>query len=55
MPDYEIRLFHHDGTMALVHVCHHESDDAARAHATRLLSGLSRFEIRRDGEPISGG
>jgi len=47
MPDYEIRLYHSDGSLALVHVCHHDADDAAHEHARRLLNDLSRYELRR--------
>lgn len=47
MPDYEIRLFHADGSLALVHMSHQESDDEAHAYAKRLLRDLSRYEIRR--------
>ncbi len=47
MPDYEIRLYHSDGTLTLVHVCHHAGDDAAHEHARRLLNDLSRYELRR--------
>ncbi len=49
MPDYEIRLFHSDGSLALVHVSHHETDAQAHAHAQRILNDLSRYEVRRAG------
>ncbi|MEI9991222.1 MAG: hypothetical protein WDM86_14395 [Rhizomicrobium sp.] len=55
MPDYEIRLYHSDGSLALVHVCHHDGDDAADAHARRLLHDMARYEIRRAGEPAADG
>ena len=49
MPDYEIRLFHADGTLAVVHVSHHPSDDEAHSHARRVKSDHARYELRRDG------
>ncbi|HEY0106477.1 MAG TPA: hypothetical protein VGB91_10365 [Rhizomicrobium sp.] len=52
MPDYEIRLFHADGTLAVVHVSHHVSDEEARSHARRLKGDHAQFEIRRDGGPV---
>jgi hypothetical protein len=53
MPDYEIRLFHADGTLALVHVSHHDSDDDAVAHAKGLKGDYSRVEVRRGGLPVN--
>lgn len=54
MPDYEIRLYHADGSLALVHMSHQESDEQAHDYAKRLLSDLSRYEIRRGGAKIDG-
>ncbi|MBS0470743.1 MAG: hypothetical protein JSR60_06700 [Proteobacteria bacterium] len=52
MPDYEIRLFHADGSLALVHVSHHENDEEAHSHARRLLSDLARYELHRGGRKL---
>jgi hypothetical protein len=52
MPDYEIRLYHADGSLALVHMSHLDSDDEAHAYAKRLLSDLSRYEISRGGATL---
>jgi len=49
MPDYEIRLFNADGTLAIVHVSHYASDEDALQHAQRLDGDHARFEIRRVG------
>lgn len=51
MPDYEIRLFNSDGTLAMVHVSHHESDEEAHSHARRLKGPYARYELRRSGAP----
>ena len=49
MPDYEIRFFHADGSLAVVHVSHHHSDEEAHSHARRLKSDHVRYELHRDG------
>jgi len=49
LPDYEIRLFNTDGTLAIVHVSHCHSDEEALSHARRLNGEHSQFEIHRDG------
>jgi hypothetical protein len=49
MPDYEIRLFNADGTLAVVHVSHHESDEEARSHARKLTGEHARYEVHRGG------
>jgi hypothetical protein len=46
MPDYEIRFFHADGGLAVVHMSHHHSDEEARSHARRLIGDHARYEIR---------
>ena len=46
MPDYEIRLFNADGTLAVVHMSHHDSDEDAIAQARNLIGGHARYEIR---------
>ncbi|HEY0302095.1 MAG TPA: hypothetical protein VGC36_12200 [Rhizomicrobium sp.] len=55
MPDYEIRLYHADGSLALVHVSHQDTDELAHDYAKRLVNDLSRYEIRRSGAVINGG
>jgi hypothetical protein len=46
MPDYEIRYFHADGSLALIHISAHASHDAARAHAKSNLGEHAHFEVR---------
>jgi hypothetical protein len=46
MPDYEIRFFHADGALAVVHMSHHHSDEEALSHARRLIGDHARYEIR---------
>lgn len=46
MPDFEIRYFHADGKLALVHVTAHPSIEDARAHAQANLGEHARFELR---------
>jgi hypothetical protein len=55
MPDYEIRFFHVDGSLAVVHVSHHESDDEAHSHARRLQDDHARYELHRDGTMLREG
>ncbi|MEI9995498.1 MAG: hypothetical protein WDM91_12955 [Rhizomicrobium sp.] len=52
MPDYEIRFFHDDGTLAVVHVSYHESDEEAHNHARRMKSDHARYELHRAGERL---
>jgi hypothetical protein len=47
MPDYEIRFFHADGALAVVHISTHETDDDAHAHARRIQAEHARYELRR--------
>jgi hypothetical protein len=47
MPDYEIRLFHADGTLSMVHMSHHETDDEAHNHARQLRGDHARHELLR--------
>lgn len=49
MPDYEIRLFHADGTLAVVHISSHVSDEEALSHARRLKGDYARYELQRGG------
>jgi hypothetical protein len=46
MPDYEIRLFHPDGSLAVVHMSHHDSDEEALSHAHHLKGDHGRYEVR---------
>ena len=47
MPDFEIRLYYSDGSLALVLVSPHLTEQQADAHARRLVTDLARYEIRR--------
>jgi hypothetical protein len=47
MPDYEIRFFHADGTLAIVHMSTYDSDDDAHEHAKGLMADHASYEIRR--------
>jgi hypothetical protein len=52
MPDFEIRYFRADGSLALVHMTYHDSESEARDHAHRHQQDHARFEIRAtDGAP----
>jgi hypothetical protein len=55
MPDFEIRLFYSDGSLALVHVSHHLTEQQADAHARRIVNDLARYEIRRAAVVPEGG
>jgi hypothetical protein len=55
MPDYEIRLFNADGTLAIVHMSHHDSDDDAVAQARGLIGGHARYEIRCGNRELATG
>jgi hypothetical protein len=46
MPDFEIRFYHADGKLALVHMCIHETLQAAREFARLNLKDHARFEVR---------
>ncbi len=52
MPDYEIRLFKADGSLAVVHVTHHQSDEEALSHARRLKGEHAHVQVHRDGAVI---
>jgi hypothetical protein len=47
MPDFEIRLYYSDGSLALVHISHHLTEQQADAHARRIVNDVARYEIRR--------
>ncbi|HEX3674900.1 MAG TPA: hypothetical protein VHU87_11555 [Rhizomicrobium sp.] len=54
MPDYEIRYFHADGSLAIVHISAHASHEDARAHAKSNLGDHAHFEVRDgSGAPLS--
>ena len=52
MPDYEIRLFHADGSLDVVHVSIHDGDDEAVQRARQLADGHARFEVRSGGRMV---
>lgn len=53
IPDYEIRLFHADGSLAVVHVSSHDNEDDAASHARILLGDHARFEVRKGGRVVA--
>jgi hypothetical protein len=54
MPDFEIRYFHADGKLALVHVTAHASLEEAHAHARTHIGDHARFELRDGaGRPLA--
>ncbi len=53
MPDYEIRLFHADGSLAVVHVSSHDNEDEAATHARMLVRDHARFEVRIGGKIVA--
>jgi hypothetical protein len=53
MPDYEIRFFHADGALAVVHMSTHDTDDEAHAHARRIMTDHARYELRRGNGELS--
>lgn len=46
MPDFEIRYFHTDGTLAVIRMTTHGTREEAEAHARRHQQGHARFEVR---------
>ena len=46
MPDFEIRYFNADGTLAIVHVTSHETRSEAEAHARLHQHSHHHFEVR---------
>jgi hypothetical protein len=46
MPDYEIRYFRADGTLALIQVTVQASERHAREHALRHQGDHVRFDLR---------
>jgi len=49
MPDFEIRYYHADGKLALVHMCIQATIEGAREFAQINLKDYARFEVR-DGD-----
>ena len=45
MPDFEIRYFHADGTLAIVHITVCDSAAEAEEHARQHQQNYSRFEV----------
>jgi hypothetical protein len=45
VPDFEIRYFRTDGTLAIVHVTSHETIEEAELHAQRHQKEHARFEL----------
>ncbi len=49
MPDFEIRYFHTDGTLGLVHITSHKTRAEAEAHALRNKDEYAHFEVHEIG------
>jgi len=45
VPDFEIRYFHFDGSLALIHVTAHETRAQAESHAELNRHPHARFEV----------
>jgi len=45
MTDYEIRYYHADGSLALIRMSNHVSDDQAANHAREKQGDFARFEV----------
>ena len=46
MPDFEIRYYHADGKLALVHMCTQNTHEEAQELAQTNLKDHARFEVR---------
>jgi hypothetical protein len=54
MPDFEIRYYHADGKLALVHMCIQETLEDAEKLARLNLKDYARFEVHNgDGSPLT--
>jgi len=53
LPDYEIRLFHADGSLDVVHISHHDTEAESLQHARQLMDGHARFEVRAGGRMVA--
>jgi hypothetical protein len=51
MPDFEIRFFHADGSLAIVHVTSLSTAAAAEGHAKQHQQDYARFEVQEMGAP----
>ena len=49
MPDFEIRYYHADGKLALVHMCNQKTREDAHEFAQRNLKEHAHFEVH-DGD-----
>ena len=49
MPDFEIRYFNADGSLAIVHVTSHDTMEEAELHAKRNQKDYAHFEVQRVG------
>ena len=49
MPDFEIRYYRTDGTLALVHITIQPNERHAREYAMRHQGDHVRFEVRANG------
>jgi len=54
MPDFEIRYFGADGSLALVQLTTRDSADEVERHARGSLGPHQRFEIRQVGQRRDG-
>lgn len=45
MPDYEVRYFHADGTLAVIHITVQPSERHAREYALRNQRDHARFDL----------
>jgi hypothetical protein len=56
MPDYEIRYFRAEGSLALVRMCHHDTEEEARAEARLHMKDYDSYELRAgDGSLLPDG
>jgi len=54
MPDFEIRYYHADGKLALVHMCIQDTLEDAHEFARLNLKDHAHFEVRNgDGSSLS--
>jgi hypothetical protein len=54
MPDFEIRYYHADGKLAVVHMCIHKTIESAKEFARINLKDHARFELRAgDGRALT--
>jgi hypothetical protein len=53
MPDFEIRYFDADGSLAVIHVTSHDTMEEAELHARRNQKDHIRFAVQRVGREPS--